>query len=173
MRIVKQRLKEMIPDLEVFLDVDECAIQIKPRTAALLPSLPKRIGCCCYERSLEEIGDLEGYIERTTTILVYCSSGYFQSKNCMRELVASTRMRKPIIALIDPDASRGGLSLDEVHARLLTAEGSYAKWGFDEAATPNGQALHDHLFASEAIEWNRACRHNTPRPHTARCGELT
>jgi len=28
MRIVKQRLKEMMPDLEVFLDVDECVIHL-------------------------------------------------------------------------------------------------------------------------------------------------
>ena len=40
MRIVKQRLKEMMPDLEVFLDVDECALPLtEPRTAALLASL--------------------------------------------------------------------------------------------------------------------------------------
>ena len=47
MRVVKQRLKEMVPDLEVFLDVDD----------------------------LEEIGDLEGYIKRSRIILVYCSNG--------------------------------------------------------------------------------------------------
>ena len=80
----------------------------------------------------------------------------------MREIVASTRMRKPIIALVDPDASRGGLSLDEVHAQLLQAEANYAKWDFDAAATPSGQALYDHLFASEPIEWNRECRVTKP-----------
>jgi hypothetical protein len=42
MRIVKQRLLEMIPDVQVFLDVDD----------------------------LEEIGDLEGYIERSLSVLV-------------------------------------------------------------------------------------------------------
>ena len=85
----------------------------------------------------------------------------------MRELVASTRMRKPIIALIDPDASRGGLSLDEVHAGLLKAEGSYAKWGFDTETTPSGEALYSHLIANEPIEWNRACNHEaTGQPPT-------
>ena len=38
----------------------------------------------------------------------------FQSKNCMRELVSSTLMKKPIVALVDPDASRGGLSQKDV-----------------------------------------------------------
>jgi len=127
MRIIKQRLKEMLPYLEVFLDVDD----------------------------LEEIGDLEGYIDRTSTILIYCSKGYFQSKNCMRELVSTTTKRKPIIALIDPDASRGGLSVEEVRAQLLEAQASYAKWGFDANTTPNGETLHGHLFQAMAIEWNR------------------
>jgi len=128
MRIVKQRLVEMIPDLVVFLDVDD----------------------------LKEIGDLEGYIDRTSTVLVYCSKGYFTSKNCMRELVASTVKQKPIIALIDPDASRGGLSLVEVQAQLTEADALYEKWGFNtEAGALHGKALKDHLFAHEPIEWNR------------------
>ena len=128
MRIVKQRLLEMLPELSVFLDVDD----------------------------LEEIGDLEGYIERTTTILVYCSRGYFTSKNCMRELVSSMIKEKPIIALIDPDASHGGLSLDECHAQLLEADAMYAKWGFNtEPDAPLGRTLYNHLFKYEPIEWNR------------------
>ena len=111
---------------------------------------------CAQVDDLEEIGDLEGYIDRTSTILIYCSRGYFESKNCMRELVATTMKRKPTIALVDPDASRGGLSLDEVRAQLIEAEASYAKWGFDEATTPNGLTLfYVHLFQADPIEWNR------------------
>ena len=49
----------------------------------------------------------------------------------MRELVSSVQKGKPIIALIESDASRGGLTLEQVHAQLKAAEGSYAKWGFD------------------------------------------
>lgn len=127
MRIVKQRLLEMMPDLHCFLDVDD----------------------------LEEIGDLEGYIDRTSVVLIYCSSGYFVSKNCMRELVSSTVKKKPIIALIDTDASRGGLTLEQVHANLIAGESSYDKWGFDPKATPTGQVMYDHLFQDEPIEWNR------------------
>ena len=115
MRIVKQRLQEMMPYLEVFLDVDD----------------------------LEEIGDLEGYIDRTTTILVYCSAGYFTSRNCMREITSATRMGKPMIALIDQDMSRGGLPMSEVHARLLAAEGSYAKWDFDAESKKEGKVGMD------------------------------
>jgi len=127
MRIVKQRLLEMVPHLSVFLDVDD----------------------------LEEIGDLEGYIERTVNILVFASQGYFRSKNCMRELVAATTMGKPILALVDPEhAHGGGLTLNDVSAQLLSAAGSYDKWGFDVDAL-RGEALYARLFESELIEWNR------------------
>jgi len=104
---------------------------------------------------LEEIGNLEGYIDRSSTILINISKGYCQSKNCMRELVATTTKQKPTIALTDPEALYGGLSLKKVKEQLLEAEGSYAKWNFDALATPNGQALYDHLFLAEPIEWNR------------------
>ena len=104
---------------------------------------------------LVEIGDLEGYIRRSVNILVYCSRGYCQSKNCMRELISSTQMGKAFIALVDPDPSRGGLGLEEIRGELLAAEGSYLKWSFDSDSTPDGAALFTHLFASDAIEWNR------------------
>ena len=117
---------------------------------------------------LEEIGDLEAYVERTITVLVYCSRGYFTSKNCMRELASSVAKKKPIIALIDLDESRGGLSLEAVHDQLIAADGLALKWkflGMQEASSgaeyqeahiwPGGEALHAQLFADEPIEWNR------------------
>ena len=73
----------------------------------------------------------------------------------MRELVSSFQLGKPIIPLIDPDASRGGLSQEEVRERLHEAEGSYLKWGFDAGTTPRAAELYAHLFAREPIEWNR------------------
>jgi hypothetical protein len=103
---------------------------------------------------LEEIGDLEGYIDRTYTMLIYSSRGYFQSKNCMRELVSTTTKQKPAIALVDPDASRGGVSKEQASVQLIDAETYFDKWGFGEAV-PSGSALHAHLFAFEPIEWNR------------------
>ena len=96
-----------------------------------------------------------------------CLCTDFQSKNCMRELVASTVMQKPIVALIDPDASRGGLNSDESRRQLLEAVSSYTKWHFDIESTPGGEALFDHLFASEAIEWNRARQEALQLPSNA------
>jgi len=128
MRIIKQRLLEMIPDLSVFLDVDD----------------------------LEEIGNLESYIERSSSVLVYCSRGYFASKNCMRELVSSTVKQKAMIALVDMDASRGGLTLEEVQAQLVEADVFYDKWAFNnEPGAPRAMLLYEHLTIYEPIEWNR------------------
>ena len=65
-------------------------------------------------------------------------------------------MRKPMIALIDPDASRGGLCIEQVKQELLEADELYARWGFNEGSDGlRSQALYDHLFAFEPIEWNR------------------
>ena len=127
MRIIKQRLLEMLPELQVFLDVDD----------------------------LKEIGDLEGYIERSGTVLVYCSVGYFTSRNCMRELVTAALHSKPVIALIDPESVHGGLSLAEIRTKIATANDTlFEKWGL-QVAFDRGEALYEHLFTQEPIEWNR------------------
>ena len=139
-RVIKQRLGEMIPGARIFLDVDD----------------------------LEEIADLEGYIARSHSVLVYLSAGYVASKNCMRELVSAVEMRKPLITIVDPDADRGGLTMEEARAQLVeAAESSFLRWGFDENA-PSGEALFDALTSgalgrrsssgspsSTEIEWNR------------------
>lgn len=116
----------MMPGLSVFLDVED----------------------------LEDISDLQGYIDRSQTILVYCSKGYFQSKNCMIELRSTVMKKKPIIALMDPESGRGGLTKEEVHTELVEADASYVKWEFDNDG-PRGEALYTALFQIDYIEWNR------------------
>lgn len=74
----------------------------------------------------------------------------------MLELVSSAAKQKPIIALIDPDASRGGMSLNEVKMQLVEVDELYAKWAFNEKpGALRGEALYTRLFAHESIEWNR------------------
>ena len=63
-------------------------------------------------------------------------------------------MQKPMIALMEPESSHGGLSLEQINTQLVEAEASYSKWGFPQT-TPLGQALYEHLFAGDSIEWNR------------------
>jgi hypothetical protein len=103
---------------------------------------------------LEEIGDLENCVEQSCTVLVYCSTGYFHSQNCMRELVATTTRQKPCFALIDPAAKHGGVSVNEALQQLVAAEEHYERWDF-EVTTPQGHELHTYLFAAAPIEWNR------------------
>jgi len=103
---------------------------------------------------LDEISNLEGYIEETHRLLVHLSKGYFESKNCMRELTTAARLKKHVIAILDPDSSHGGLSKDEVHEHLCQAASMYDRWGF-MAKAPSGEALFDHVFAHEPIEWDR------------------
>jgi hypothetical protein len=72
----------------------------------------------------------------------------------MIEIRSTVKMSKPIIPVIDPDKSRGGLSLDEVHARLVAADGMYGKWGFADEA-PHGEELYSQITRAEPVEWNR------------------
>ena len=128
MRIVKARLLEMVPDFSIFLDVDD----------------------------LEDISDLEGYIDRTVTILVFCSKGYFQSKNCMRELRSSTAKGKPMIAVLDPDSTSGHLTVDDIGRELTVAETEhFAAWGFEGDGGPSAQECYEALLAQPPVEWNR------------------
>ena len=127
MRIIKQRLIEMVPEIACFLDVDD----------------------------LHEIGDLEGYVERSQTILVFCSRGYLESKNCARELTSAVRQGKPLIALLDPEAKHGGMSLLEVRKELEAISTRYPGWCFPRG-TPEGAELAASLLDKEpVIEWNR------------------
>lgn len=119
MRVIKQRLREMLPDIRCFLDVDD----------------------------LEDISDLEGYIARSHHVLVFCSEGYFGSKNCMRELAHSVALNKPMTALVDFDPSRGGLGIKQIAGRLAGC----AHVRDDE----HSQQLYLTLFEREPIEWNR------------------
>ena len=125
MRVVKQRLREMLPEARVFLDVD----------------------------NLEEIGDLERYIDDSAAILVFCSAGYCESRNCMRELCHAVAKGVPLVALLE-EAGRDGAP-DEAGFRsaLVAADARRVKW--EMAVEPAGAALGDALFAQPALEWNR------------------
>jgi hypothetical protein len=100
---------------------------------------------------------LQAYIERSQTVLIYLSSGYFTSKNCMIELRSTVNMRKAIIPVLELDHSRGGLSNQQILTRLLDSDNKWAKWGFvgDGLGEAKGRQLYKALFSYEPIEWNR------------------
>ena len=146
MRIVKQRLLEMLPDARVFLDVDD----------------------------LKE-GKGAEYVDVSAVSLVLCTAGYFQSPNCMREILRAVVTGKPIVALLEPEAKHGGLKQEEIRAQLLEADGNYVKWGLAKEVeswgfvTPTAAVLFAALFAREPIEWNRigALSRSVSRHHHA------
>lgn len=111
MRVVKQRLIEMLPDLHVFLDVDDLA----------------------EGRGAE-------YVDRSSTVLIFLSDGYFESANCMRELLRAMYDNKPIITLHETSVKHGGLTLKDIETglegvpRLLAATtlgAEIKEWGCD------------------------------------------
>lgn len=85
MRIVKQRLLEMLPDIHAFLDVDD----------------------------LRE-GKGAEYVDASCLTLVFVSDGYFESPNCMRELLRAVATQKPIVALVELEEKHGALSRAQV-----------------------------------------------------------
>ena len=95
MRIVKQRLLEMLPDARVFLDVDD----------------------------LKE-GKGAEYIDVSCVTLVFVSGGYFHSANCMRELLRAAVTEKPVIALLELEAKHGGIDRSKVLELLREADPS-------------------------------------------------
>ena len=132
MRIVKQRLLEMIPEANIFLDVDD----------------------------LREGRGAES-VDLSHALLVFYSQGYTNSVNCVRELLRAFVMQKPLILLVESEMSRGGLMLDDLRVQLSAARGRCARWGLTGEVEswgytiPTVDELHEALMAHEPIEWNR------------------
>lgn len=70
MRVIKMKLKEMMPTLRVFLDVDD-----------LKEGRGMRDVDCSY------------------MVLIFATEGYFKSPNCMRELLRAVLLRKKIVVM--------------------------------------------------------------------------
>uniref|UniRef100_A0A7S4JF41 TIR domain-containing protein n=1 Tax=Prymnesium polylepis TaxID=72548 RepID=A0A7S4JF41_9EUKA len=134
MRVVKQRLVEMLPTSKNFLDVDD----------------------------LDE-GKGAEFVDRSATTLVFISTGYFTSPNCVRELFRAVAFDRPLFSLMESEAGKGGLTREQVWETLLEndASGFYAKCGLASEVDawgvrlPSAQELYDALFKTEPIEWAR------------------
>ena len=78
-------------------------------------------------------------VDASLVICVFVSDGYFQSPNCMRELLRAHATAKPILALFETDSSKG-LTLSVVKERIRVAvEEKLPEWKLDK----------------EIVEWNR------------------
>ena len=74
MRVVKERLREMMPEVRVFLDTDESA------------------------RS-EKSANLQ--IDTSDAILCFCTEKFFESGPCMQEVVRGVLRGKPLLCLLE------------------------------------------------------------------------
>ena len=81
--VIKHMLRWLLPGVSVFLDVDD----------------------------LEEIGNLEAYVNSSQCILVMLTQGYFTSRNCLREFNQSLATNKPLVLVNEGDLSKGGAPL--------------------------------------------------------------
>ena len=129
MRIVKQKLLEMLPEVRVFLDVDDLK---------------------------EGRGGRE--VELSRFVCVFVSHGYFISQNCMRELLRAVALSKPIITLLESEPSKGAISSAEVLVRLEHAETLFEKWNLDEEMRAAGLPLPSARELYEALNLEGAER---------------
>ena len=97
MAIVKRQLLLLLPGIQVFLDVDD----------------------------LEDIDNLESYIKKTKSVLIFLSMGYFFSGNCKKELRATVANANPVILLQEVDMNRGGAPLEQLRSECPDDARSY------------------------------------------------
>ena len=121
-RVLRQRLQMVAPGLRVWLDVED----------------------------LTDISALEEAVDASWTLLILVTSGYFQSKNCMRELVRCVATDTPRIAVVERDAAHGGLTEAEARQQCVAAGAKFASWGFD-ANGPTADALADALLGTQGV----------------------
>ena len=87
---IKRQLQRVLLSSSIFLDVDD----------------------------LKNIGDLELYIDQSSSINIFLSHGYFKSKNCLREVQATMDKKKPFMCTHEVDKDKGGGPLKEIQIEL-------------------------------------------------------
>jgi len=142
--IIKRRLLEMLPSVRVFLDVDNLGTGTR--------------------NSL--------HVDISNAVLCFCTSNFFKSGPCAMELVRAVVQQKPILALLDTDEEKGGLS--EADCRQLLSQETWVTenkprvgllsnrvaewgvlWGKGELRLPAAKDIETALFASPPLVWSR------------------
>ena len=113
------------------------------------------------------------YVDRSEMILVFCTQMYLASKACARELFRAIDSKKPLVTVLEPDSSRGGLSREAIEAHLrdgmpltvmkdgkpgLTWAQQVAAWDLasEMPHVASGEEIAAALFdGQDLIEWNR------------------
>ena len=112
-----------------------------------------------------DVDDLNGgkgaeYVDRSLLFCLFVSAGYFDSPNCVRELLRAALTDKPILTLFETDHKQGGLSMAEAINGLHSALARLAKWGLiDELRQwghepPSFETLRAKVFEQPPLEWS-------------------
>ena len=108
-RVIKERLNQLVPGISTFLDVDD----------------------------LDDVSRLEDYIGATQTVVVFLSGGYVTSKNCLRELRAAVKQKKPLLVVREIEDKKGRITNEAVRESLKDEE------------------LLNALLGAPSIDWHR------------------
>ena len=142
--MMKERLIELVPDAKLFLDIDDL-----------------------------DTGKGAEYCDQSTVVLVFATTAYFKSANCMRELLRAVVLERKIITMLEPDGRRGGLTPDAIFEQLMESPTRFIGWGLDKdfyewkrldrsnslpTKMPSPKQMHDALFKSPILisEWQRS-----------------
>jgi len=106
--------------------------------------------CAAYEEWLKK-GKEDGWSAEAGRNLLAAAQG-------VKELVIAAKEKKPVIALVNPDASDGGLSIDEIKLQLLAAEASLREVGL----RPWPDALRSSLCLRAHRMERRCLGHDAP-----------
>ena len=131
-----------------------------------------------FESRADSVDDLQtgsgtAEVDKSECILVFCTSGptqYFDKRNSFKELYRAVVQRKPILAMLEPDASQqGGLNQAGIEALITNKKldkfklrDKWAEWkdngellacAFDHA--PDENEVRAALFKIAPVEWSR------------------
>ena len=71
-------------------------------------------GCLADVDDWQDSSELELYVEQSSRTLLFISSRYFLSQNCLREVLAALDKNKPLTLVWEADRSHGGAPLEEL-----------------------------------------------------------
>ena len=83
---IKRQMQLLLPGVQCFLDVDD----------------------------LEQIDHLERYVNQSARVVLFLSSGFFRSRNCLREVLAVLETNTPFTLVHEMEPSHGGASLEDL-----------------------------------------------------------
>eukprot|EP00593_Proboscia_inermis_P015009 CAMPEP_0171309878 /NCGR_PEP_ID=MMETSP0816-20121228/20066_1 /TAXON_ID=420281 /ORGANISM="Proboscia inermis, Strain CCAP1064/1" /LENGTH=438 /DNA_ID=CAMNT_0011793699 /DNA_START=1162 /DNA_END=2478 /DNA_ORIENTATION=+ len=112
---IARKLKMILPNLKIWLDVD----------------------------NLKDISRLEDSVAESTMVIIFYSAGYFESKNCRRELNAAVNMEKPTIVIFEGDEA----------STLRQLKDECFNNCYGRGTEPTSDKILEHILTSDPIAW--------------------